>query len=138
MNWNSILTELLKAVIGIAVPIVAIFICKAFKKLSDYLKERTQNIKTQAFIDEIENAIVTAVSYVSQTMVTDLKKEGKFDKDKAAEALNLAYNTAVTIISDKALNYLKDALTDETTVQEYLTSKIEETVYASKLYSEKD
>lgn len=125
MNWNAILTELLKAIIGIAVPIIAVFLCKAIKKLSDYLREKTENEKTKAILEEVEKAVTTAVAYVSQTMVIDLKEKGQFDAEKAKLAFRKAYNTVIATVSDKAIDYLTMTFgTPET----YITAKIEEEV----------
>lgn len=132
MNWNAILTELLKAVIGIAVPIIAIFACKAIAKLSEFLKAKTENVKTKAIIEEIESAVITAVSYVSQTMVVDLKKQGKFDKERAESAFEEAYNTVIATISEKAIEYLTINFGDPET---YITAKIEEQVDNHNLFA---
>lgn len=125
MDWNAILTELLKAVIGIAVPIIAVFACRGFVKLAEFLKAKTDNVKTQGFIDEIANAVGTAVAYVSQTMVADLKAKGEFDSQAAIAAFNTAYATVIATISDGAINYLTEMFGDPKT---YLTAKIEEEV----------
>lgn len=130
INWSTVFTRAIEVLVSIIVPILAVFLCRGLSKVADFFKTKAQNEKTKAFIDEIQGAVTTAVAYVSQTMVDDLKKQGKFDKNAAIEALTLAYNSAIASISTGALNYLQDTFGN---VEDYLTSKIEQEVNVQKV-----
>lgn len=76
-------------------------------ELVKWLSTKTKNEKVQKYIEEATNAVVVAVSEVSQTYVDTLKKEGKFDKEAQKVAFEKAKAQALVLINDnskKAIN----------------------------------
>ena len=67
---------------------------------------------------------------MNQRYVNDLKKEGKFDKDKQAEILQRAVSAALKSLSSDAQEYLKKTYGDTT---EYLENRIEAQIGKNKM-----
>lgn len=129
MDWDHVLQKAIEALVGLAVPVLAIFLCKLIMKVIGYFKAKTDDLKAKAFLDEIQHAVEAAVAYVSQTIVDDLKKAGKFDETAAKAAFSTAFNTVMATISSGALQYLQSVVESP---GDFITAKIEECVYDSK------
>ena len=101
---NEILLDVLSALVTfVLIPLLS----WGGVELVRWLSTKTKNEKVQKYIEEATNAVVAAVSDVSQTYVDTLKKEGKFDKDAQVMAFELAKEKALILISansKKAIN----------------------------------
>lgn len=102
------MNEILLDVIGVLVTsILTPLLTWGGIELVKWLSTKTKNEKVQKYIEEATNAVVVAVSEVSQTYVETLKKEGKFDKDAQKVAFEKAKAQALALISSnskKAIN----------------------------------
>ena len=82
-------------------------------------------------LDELQCAVSTAVSAVSQTYVDSLKKEKKFSVDSQKEAFRQAYQKSISLLSTETLDYLKTKFSDED-FEELVGSYIESVIYRNK------
>ena len=124
----TLLAAVLTTAISVATPYVVTFL----KKKGVQISEQTQNSKASKYINEATDAVTTAVTAVSQTYVDALKKDNAFTKQAQLEALNRAKDTAISIMSEEAKEFIANAYGDLTT---YLTAKIEENVRKQKAYA---
>lgn len=126
---KEMLMELLIAVIAAAVPVLTTFFVKYINQKKDELSTQTDNTKWQWYINEIADAISSAVSATSQTYVDALKKAGKFDLEAQKEAAQKALEAAIASISPAAREFIEQMYGD---ITEYLTNRIEAEVRKQK------
>ena len=127
---NEFLATLLQAVLVAAVPVIVTFFCKAVQAAAKYLGGKSENDSVQWYLDEVAEAICTAVTFTSQTYVDALKKTGQFAEESQKEALNTALEQTKSLLTVEAIKYLKDAYGD---LNEYLKSRIEAEVRNQKM-----
>lgn len=99
-----------------------VFICSLINAHSN--AEKVANLG-----DIIKSAVSTSVTYVNQTLVDKLKKEGQFTIDKQSEVLNVALDRCKILIDKNATEYIKQNFGDETI---YLKTLIEAEVKKQK------
>ena len=126
---TEFLPALLQAVLIAAVPICAGAIIKGVRAGAKYLASKVENEIARKYLEDVADAVGTAVTYTSQTYVDRLKSDGKFTPEKQAEALQLAVNTALALLTEEARNFLAEAYGD---LNDYLVSKIEAEVRRQK------
>lgn len=126
---NEFLSELLKAVILAAIPVLTTYLVKLINKLRDRATAQTDDIKKQGYITEIADAVSTAVATVSQTYVDGLKKANSFTVDAQQEAAQKALNACLSSLSTAAITFIETVYGD---VTEYLANRIEAEVRKQK------
>lgn len=119
--------QILPAVLVAVIPILSGFLCRLLKRLADEVVQNMEDERVKALVGEIDTAVQSAVNYVNQTFVDELKKAGTFaeDPEYAEEAFRTAYETAIETISSDAMNWISETFGD---VRKYLEVKIEESV----------
>ena len=127
---QDLVSDLLVAVVTVCVPIFTAYIVKAIQKAGDNAAADTEDIKVRGYIEEITAAITQAVSATSQTYVDALKENGEFTLEAQKEALQKSIETAKSILSPAALEFIDDVYGD---FVEYVTPKIEAEVRKQKL-----
>lgn len=127
----EILYKLLAAVLIAVIPILTGFICDLFRKAAQEYKEKANNERIGALVDEINSSVCAAVAYVNQTFVNELKASGVFGEDEtyAKEAFEMAFRATVETISDAASQYILETFGD---IRKYLEVKIEQEVLTEK------
>ena len=120
---------LLQAVLSVAIPVATAYLVAFLKKKSAQAQEQIENDTAKHYLDEITNAVATAVSATSQTYVDALKKDNAFTKEAQLEALNKAKATALAILSPAAAQFIAEVYGD---LGSFLTAKIEEAVRVQK------
>ena len=125
---NEAVFNLLMAVVTAAVTALSAYVA-AFVKKGEQAAAQTDSIKRQDAIEEITDAISTAVSATSQTYVDALKAAGSFDAEAQKKALLMSLNTCIKALSPAAKTFIETAYGDLT---EYLTGRIEAEVRAQK------
>jgi len=120
---------LLQGILSVAIPLATAYLVAFLKRKSAQVAAQTENERAQHHLGEITNAVTTAVTATSQTYVDALKAENAFTKEAQLEALQKAKNTALSILSPAAAQFIADVYGD---LNEYLTAKIEETVRVQK------
>ncbi|MFA5623383.1 MAG: hypothetical protein WC981_04095 [Candidatus Dojkabacteria bacterium] len=103
MNWNEILQIIISALaVG-----VAGLITYGFTILKKWIDSKIKNEEireaTNAALGEIESAVL----FVNQTFVDQLKKDGKFDKGSQEEAFNKAFDTVKATLSPQITELLQ-------------------------------
>lgn len=127
---QDLISDLLVAVVTVCVPIFTAYIVKAIQKAGDNAAADTEDLKVRGYIEEITAAITQAVSCTSQTYVDALKESGEFTLEAQKEALQKSIETAKSILSPAALEFIDDVYGD---FVEYVTPKIEAEVRKQKL-----
>lgn len=94
-------------------------------------KKKTDNEKIKQYWDMLEDTITSCVIATSQTYVSVLKKEGKFDVEAQKIALQKTYDAIMKILTDEAKEYLSVAIGD---LESYILNKIESNVATTKSY----
>ena len=120
---------LLQAVLSVAIPVATAYLVSFLKKKSAQTQTQIENDTAKHYLDEITNAVTTAVSATSQTYVDALKKDNAFTKEAQLEALNKAKDTALSILSPAAAQFVSEVYGD---LNGFLVAKIEEAVRVQK------
>ncbi|MGI6689800.1 MAG: hypothetical protein ACOX63_02955 [Christensenellales bacterium] len=125
----ELLKALLHAVIIAAVPTLTTFLIQYLMAGSKKAKEATASDHVKNTIETVTNLVADVVRYVSQTYVDTLKKDGTFTKERQIEALNMAYDRALSMISDRSKETIESVFGD---VGTYLLTLIEAQVGVQK------
>ena len=126
---QDILSTLLQAVLIAVVPIIAGFVAKGVVALAQYLGVKMENATLAKYAQEIAQAVATAVTYVSQTYVDELKKSGTFTEENQKIAIEKALEVAKQQLTQQALDFISTAYGD---ITQYLTSLLEAEVRNQK------
>lgn len=126
---EELLLTLLQAVIVAAVPVLTTFAVKFLQAKSAQLGSQTENEKARMYLAEITGAITTAVTATSQTYVDALKNTGTFSPEAQLEALEKAKQTAISILSPAAVEFIENVYGD---ISSFIEAKIEELVHSQK------
>lgn len=127
---NEFFSTLLQAVLVAAVPVIAAFASKGFVALAQYLGVKVENATFAKYADQIAKAVSTAVIYVAQTYVDELKKSGTFTEENQKIAMQKALEVAKKQLTQEALEFIEITYGD---ITEYLTSKLEAEVKIQKI-----
>nr|DAL22735.1 MAG TPA_asm: holin [Caudoviricetes sp.] len=122
---NDILIKILVSV-GILV------LTNIFVYLSNLSKEKIakiENIKVREASEKLLDIITKCVSATNQEFVGDLKKEGKFDKDRQEEAWNRTKGKINKILDDESKGILEKAYGD---LNSYINQSIEDEITNKK------
>lgn len=128
-NWNELLQTLLYTVITTILPIITAYIISFLKAKRD---EKLQDINNEYIRNTLKDAmdiILDTVDTISQTFVDDLKKDGKFDKDKQKEALEKAINQAKKLMSEEVISLIIEKYND---LDEWIRTQIEAYIKKAK------
>lgn len=93
------------------------------------LAAKSDNEYHAKYINMLNDTITNCVIATTQTYVSALKKEGKFDADAQKKAFTMTYEAVVQLLTEDATEYLDAAIGD---LQLYITQKIEAEVQLSK------
>ena len=126
--------QILPAVLVAVIPILSGFLCRLLKQLADEVVQNMEDERVKVLVGEIDAAVQSAVNYVNQTFVDELKKAGTFGEDPqyAEEAFRTAYETAIETISSDAMDWISETFGD---VRKYLEVKMEESVQYNHRWS---
>jgi hypothetical protein len=101
---------------------VAGLITWAFTIFQAWLNTKIKNEKLRAVLDAVLDIVQKSVLAIQQTFVEQLKKDGKFDKEKQQEALKKAVDLALSNISAEAKKILEENFGN---LEDWLTMQIE-------------
>lgn len=133
MDKIELIKELFEIVILPLLGALTLFAVKWINAKANSLKEETDDLVLQKYIDMLSSTITQCVIATNQTYVDNLKKEGKFDKEAQLKAFDMTYQAVLAILSDEAKKYLVEAVGDFET---YLNQLIEAEVSGNKLIVE--
>ena len=127
---REFLFTLLQAVATAAIPVCAAFLVQFLRKKSEQTGAQIDNMELKELLDEVTDAVSTAVTYTSQTYVDALKKEGIFDVEAQKTALETSLKMAISLLSESARSALATIYGN---LDDYLVSKIEAEVRNQKM-----
>ena len=131
---NSLIETIVNVLLIPVITVLSAYIVQLIKtKISSISDAQLKNYLS-ASLDELNQAVNTAVNKVAQTYVDSLKKDGYFLKEEQETAFKAAYDTAITILSKDTATFLEKQLTKEG-FKEMITSKIEEVVGLNKQFN---
>lgn len=116
----------------ISIPLVIIlitFIINLIKSKIKTLQINTDNETLQHYLTLLDEAVDTAVNYVNQTYVLNLKNKNEFNEKAQQEALTKAYQRVVKTLTYEASDYLQTHIGE---FSNYIFAKIEASVYNNK------
>lgn len=126
---GEFLSTLLQAVIIAAVPVCAGAILKGIRAGAGYLASTAENEAARRYLEDVADAVSTAVTYTSQTYVDALKNSSRFTRENQEEALQKAVEQAEKLLTAEARAFLEKAYGD---INSYLISRIEAEVRKQK------
>lgn len=97
--------------------------------LTNFFNSKIKDKKMAKIASDISNIIINSVKAVFQSFVDVLKKEGKFDAEKQAEAKEKALEIINSQLTTELKEYISANFGD---IQEYLKNQIESVIYALK------
>lgn len=135
---QEISTKLIEIVLSVLATVITAVLVPS---LTSLIKSKTNDQKMKTAIDAVSNAVNLAVDYVEQTMVTQLKKDGKWNAESQEEALKKATDIAISQLTDSAYLYLLNNHKDiEETIIKYIEANIQnkkkETLLTGEVVSE--
>lgn len=93
--------------------------------LSNWLKSKTENEKLKSVIDDLTQTVKTSVDYLEQTVVNQLKADGKWSSESQAAVLSTAVSEVTSNITSSTAEYIKNELIDlDDLVTRYIESYI--------------
>ena len=129
MGIETVLNEILKAVLTAAIPILSAYLLNLIQSKSREAQAGTNSVIVKDLIAGAEKIVTDAVTATNQTLVDDLKKDGKFDAAAAKEAFQNTKDAILKILPQTTRDALAVFYGD---VDAWLDSKIESTVKAAK------
>ncbi len=126
---KEFLFTLLQGILSVAIPLATAYLVTFLRKKTAQVQAQTESEKAKQYLGEITDAVTTAVTATSQTYVDALKADNAFTKEAQLEALTKAKDTALSILSPAAAQFIVEVYGD---LNNYLTAKIEETVRVQK------
>ena len=101
---QEVLNQIIEGVLTLALLVVTGIIIPKVKEL---ISSKTNNTIMNAAMSEMLMQVDIAVTYVEQTMVAQLKADGKWDTENQKKALDTAVNTVLANLSESALSYFQ-------------------------------
>ena len=105
---------------------VAGLIAYGFALLNAWISTNVKNKKVRAYLVTISGIIESSVISVQQTFVSNLIKQGKFDKAAQQEAFELAYKNVLKNLTAEGTKILSEVYPD---VEAWIKQQIEVMVY---------
>ena len=129
MDWMNIITQLFEIVVFPLVGIGTVYLINLIKVKIQELKVKKDNDLYTKYLTLLEDTIVNCVLATTQTYVTALKKENKFDAEAQKMAFEMTYSNVINILSEDAKMYLETAIDD---LDKFVRNKIEAEVLNHK------
>ena len=126
---KDFILTLLQAVIIAAVPIITAYLCNFLKSKKIEAEQIIGDVNARTLMNEAIDAVCVAVTCTNQTYVDALKKQGQFTKENQEEAFQRAYDTAISIMSQEAKDFIASAYG---CLSGWLTARIEAQVKSEK------
>lgn len=122
MTQQIIINKIIEGLLTIGLLVITGILVPKLKELVD---SKINNIKMQTATEELLKQVDVAVNYIEQTMVTQLKEEGKWDSQKQKKVLFKATKSVISNLSNSTIKYLSESRPDiEGMIVEYIESNI--------------
>ena len=97
--------------------------------ITNFFNSKIKDKKMAKIMSDLSTIVLNSVQTVFQTFVDVLKKDGKFDSEKQAEAKERALTIINSQLTPEIKEYISANFGD---IQEYLKNQIESTIYMLK------
>ena len=126
----QILVDLLAVVLVACIPVVTRYIITALKSTADKAAASSKSTLIAICIEEIADAVSTAVEATNQTYVDSIKNSSNpFTAEAQRKAFEQAYNVAVAALSQSTKDFIEE---NYGSIKDFLTAKIEAQVRMQK------
>ena len=129
MNWMNIITQLFEIVIFPLLGVGTIYLINLIRVKIQELKSKKDNELYSKYLTLLEDTIVNCVLATTQTYVSALKSQNKFDAAAQKIAFEMTYKNVMDILADDAKEYLQNAIGE---LETFVNNKIEATVLNNK------
>ena len=129
MEIMDLIAQIFEVCIIPLMGVLTAFFVKWINIKTEELKEETKNVKTEKYLNMLNNTITNCVIATTQTYVDTLKAQGSFDLEAQKTAFTMTYESVVKLLTDEATEYLNEAVGD---LNLYITQKIEAEVNLNK------
>lgn len=121
----KMIMDLLYILITAAVPVLTTYLCKFLYAKWTESKVKIENEKISTTLDGVVVMVLDVVEATNQVFVDELKKNGEFTEEAAAEAFRISKDKALKMLSVEAADIISTVYGD---VNVYLDTLIEATV----------
>lgn len=129
MDWNNILTQIFELILFPLLIIGSTYLIYFLSVKTEEIKDKTDNDTFDKYLDMLNNTITQCVIATTQTYVSSLKQQGKFDAEAQKIAFQKTYDNVMSILTTESKYYLQTALGD---LEAYVNNKIEAEVALNK------
>ena len=129
MDWNNILTQIFELILFPLLIVGATYLIYFLSVKTEEIKDKTDNDTFDKYLDMLNNTITQCVIATTQTYVSSLKQQGKFDAEAQKIAFQKTYDNVMSILTAETKYYLQTALGD---LEAYVNNKIEAEVALNK------
>ena len=126
---NEVMNLIETLVLAPLITAISSFLIALIRQQTSKIEEKIKDEKAKRMLEIAENVVSQAVATVSQTYVDGLKKDGIFDTDAQKEAFEMSKDKIYMLLTTDTLQAVQD---NYGSVDEWITTKIEETVNKSK------
>ena len=126
MEWNVVL---ICVVVSIVVPIIAGLLAWGISVLKKLVNEKIDNATLREVLNDGLTVLENSVKYTYQTYVEGMKDKDIFDEAAQKQALQMAKDKALSMLSEGFLETIKNLYGD---VNNWLETNIESTIYTLK------
>lgn len=129
LDWLDTLYKIFEVAIVPILGAATVYIVSLIRVKKEELLEVSKNDTTKKYLEMLDKIITECVLATNQTYVDALKRAGSFDIEAQKQAFKLTYEAIMAILTDDALECLKEAIND---LDAYITNKIESQVAITK------
>lgn len=115
VSWTDIVLKVIESLAGVAGTLLCLIVTL-------WANKRIKNEAIKQHTIELAKIISDSVNFASQTFVDKMKKDGTWNDETKKEALSIAMNKAMTMMSDSLKLWVVDSYGD---LSSYLTTLIE-------------
>lgn len=126
MEWNVVL---ICVVVSIVVPIIAGLLAWGISVLKKLVNEKIDNATLKEVLNDGLTVLENSVKYTYQTYVEGMKDKDIFDEAAQKQALQMAKDKALSMLSEGFIETIKNLYGD---VNNWLETNIESTIYTLK------
>ena len=129
MFINDVFTIIIQIIVIPLLIILSTFLINLIKTKINNLQKTTEDKTLSNYLILLDEAVDTAVAYINQTYVNQLKADNTFDEKAQQEALSKAYQRVVKTLTYEATDYLQTHIGE---FSNYIFAKIEASIYNNK------
>ena len=129
MDWNNILTQFFELILFPLLIIGSTYLIYFLNVKTKEIKDKIDNDTLNKYLDMLNSTITQCVIATTQTYVSSLKQQGKFDAEAQKIAFQKTYDNVMSILTAESKYYLQTALGD---LEAYVNNKIEAEVALNK------